>query len=236
MASRSPSLSSPSLPNACVSFPPKPAPSSMGEEKEALSGDLSEEEDGEAPWQCTEPTSRSHECEGAPPPHFRRSHFRRSLTAAVELGSPSLRRHLKWYQRPSPRWFVPGTLLMSLSMGVTISPRVEIYYKLICRVMGPEESGTTLPPPQTEVRLRPQSSIADQPLPSSSPPSAQHDVVGHVVQQANTSSMGLPIFRFEVIPTTEDSWTQQCHKSPNCRRPSRLSYVTSPSLPRVREC
>lgn len=134
------------------------------------------------------------------------------LTSSLSTGSQSLRRKLKWYQRPSPLWFVPGTLIMSLSMGMTISPKVEIYYQLICRAMGPEESGTTLPPPQTDVRLGPQPPLHDS-LPSSPKPSSQNDVVAQFVEQANTSAMGLPGFQFEVIPTNGDSWAKQCHKS-----------------------
>ncbi|KAI5479857.1 MFS transporter [Pseudohyphozyma bogoriensis] len=47
--------------------------------------------------------------------------------------SKSVYRKMPWYKRPSPLWFLPGTMLMALSMGMIISPKIEIYTQLICR-------------------------------------------------------------------------------------------------------
>ncbi|BGP20086.1 hypothetical protein JCM10213v2_008221 [Rhodosporidiobolus nylandii] len=57
------------------------------------------------------------------------------------------RAELPWWKRPSPVWFIPGTLAISLSMGMTIAPKLEIYTQLICRSLPPEVSGVTAPPP-----------------------------------------------------------------------------------------
>lgn len=191
---------------------PKSKRSGLGEEEqEGLLGAESGEEDGESDWEDAAPSGHQlHRRSSRSRKWLCAAHRRSWLTSPPRPGSQSHRRKLKWYQRPSPMWFVPGTLIMSLSMGMTISPKVEIYYQLICRAMGPEESGTTLPPPQTDIRLGPQPSIPDQPLPA---PSSRLGVVGDFVEQATTSAMGLPGFQFEVIPTDGDSWAKQCHKS-----------------------
>ncbi|GAA5958654.1 hypothetical protein JCM3765_006709 [Sporobolomyces pararoseus] len=57
---------------------------------------------------------------------------------------------LPWYKRPSPIWLLPGTFLMSISMGLTFAPKLEIYTQLICRSMDPLKSKVTLPPPVLE--------------------------------------------------------------------------------------
>ncbi|GAA6008282.1 hypothetical protein JCM10207_000068 [Rhodosporidiobolus poonsookiae] len=57
------------------------------------------------------------------------------------------RNELPWWKRPSPVWFIPGTLAISLSMGMTIAPKLAIYTQLICRAMDPAKSGVTAPPP-----------------------------------------------------------------------------------------
>lgn len=108
---------------------------------------------------------------------------------------------------------------MALTMGMTISPKIEIYYQLICRVMGPEESGTTLPPPTIDTGLSPQ-------LPRLSNSSrleyesfgAGENSVDRFVRQATISARGLPGFRFEVMPSEGDSWAKQCHKSHNVQK------------------
>ncbi|GJN94314.1 hypothetical protein Rhopal_007388-T1 [Rhodotorula paludigena] len=61
--------------------------------------------------------------------------------------SKSRTRKLRWYQRPSPVWFFPGTICMALTMGMTVAPKLEIYTQLICRAMPVDKSGVTLPPP-----------------------------------------------------------------------------------------
>ncbi|KAM0789782.1 hypothetical protein ACM66B_006635 [Microbotryomycetes sp. NB124-2] len=48
------------------------------------------------------------------------------------------RDRLPWYKRPSPIWFIPGTLIMTLSMSATSSPKLEIYYQLVCKAIGPQ--------------------------------------------------------------------------------------------------
>ncbi|GAA5965156.1 hypothetical protein JCM21900_004621 [Sporobolomyces salmonicolor] len=63
--------------------------------------------------------------------------------------SRSARSKLAWYKRPSPIWFIPGTLFMAITMGMTIAPKIEIYTQLICRAMPVEKSGVTVPPPLT---------------------------------------------------------------------------------------
>ncbi|GAA5901855.1 hypothetical protein JCM6882_008691 [Rhodosporidiobolus microsporus] len=57
------------------------------------------------------------------------------------------RSELPWWKRPSPLWFMPGTLAIALSMGMTIAPKLSIYTTLICRAMPTERSGVTVPPP-----------------------------------------------------------------------------------------
>lgn len=134
------------------------------------------------------------------------------ITCVLRTGSHSHRRRLPWWKRPSPILFLPGTIFMSLSMGMTISPKVEIFYQLICRVLGPEQSGTTLPPPQSDVRAGPfLGGPSDRPDVSLPELMTEGEVVDRFVEQATTSSIG---FRFEVQPQQGDSWSRQCHKSP----------------------
>ncbi|GAA5821058.1 hypothetical protein JCM11251_001943 [Rhodosporidiobolus azoricus] len=57
------------------------------------------------------------------------------------------REELPWHKRPSPVWFIPGTLAIALSMGMTIAPKLSIYTTLVCRALPPERSGVTVPPP-----------------------------------------------------------------------------------------
>lgn len=43
--------------------------------------------------------------------------------------------------------FYPGILFTSLSLGMIIAPKIEIYTELICRSIDPAKSGVNLPPP-----------------------------------------------------------------------------------------
>ncbi|GAA5903451.1 hypothetical protein JCM8208_001923 [Rhodotorula glutinis] len=71
----------------------------------------------------------------------------RPTTRSSHSRSKSRVRNLKWYQRPSPIWFFPGTFLLAMSGGMIISPKLEIYTQLICRAMPVEKSHVSLPPP-----------------------------------------------------------------------------------------
>ncbi|GEM11059.1 MFS transporter [Rhodotorula toruloides] len=130
---------------------------------------------------------------------------------------------MKWYQRPSPIWFFPGTFIIALTMGMTIAPKLEIYTQLICRAMPAEKSGVTLPPPVIE--------IADLSAPASS----------YVLRRAEPTAMGRILFEWSAAPEPEvqpstsaaksstsapilapapgapartgDTWSKQCHKS-----------------------
>lgn len=119
------------------------------------------------------------------------------------------------------------TVFMSLSIGMTIAPKLEIYNQLLCRAIGPERSGTTTPAPGSAFFL---------PLPRSSPenPVAASNVkwfvrpkeedmrreVGEYVM--GVVEKGTEAFEFEGAfddgatkegEGEEESWSKQCHKS-----------------------
>ncbi|KAK4056403.1 hypothetical protein OIO90_002546 [Microbotryomycetes sp. JL221] len=82
-------------------------------------------------------------------------------------GSASGDDDLPWYKRPSPVLMLPGTLIMTLSMTATASPKLEIYYQLICKAIGPE-GGVLAPPshsPDQPVTLPP-TNPDQRPLPT----------------------------------------------------------------------
>ncbi|GAA6041794.1 hypothetical protein JCM8097_007164 [Rhodosporidiobolus ruineniae] len=57
------------------------------------------------------------------------------------------RAELPWWKRPSPIFFIPGTICIALAMGMTIAPKLQIYNQLVCSSMDPAVSGVTAPPP-----------------------------------------------------------------------------------------
>lgn len=138
-----------------------------------------------------------------------------SLLLLLTTSLPLIAR-LPWYKTPSPLWFIPGSLIMALTMGMTISPKVEIYYQLICRVMGPEESGTTLPPPLSDIGgLGPP--ISKPRIDNGS--ALEGDEVQRFVQQATTRKQATTRLQFELLSTAPgDTWIKQCHKSPNVQK------------------
>ncbi|SGY84187.1 BQ5605_C009g05682 [Microbotryum silenes-dioicae] len=119
--------------------------------------------------------------------------------------SNSTSRRLRWYQRPSPWFFIPGTLIMALSLGMTISPKLEIYYQLVCRNIEPKRSGVTLPPPLIELGQR----TARSGLASSAKLDNNQSLVHRFVERA----MGPQHFEFSSSATSGDSWSKQCHHS-----------------------
>ncbi|SCV74651.1 BQ2448_7680 [Microbotryum intermedium] len=138
--------------------------------------------------------------------------------------SSSTTRRLRWYQRPSPWFFIPGTLIMALSMGMTISPKVEIYYQLVCRNIGPEKSGVTLSPPLVELGQR----VPRNRLAALSPNPDDRFRVHRFVERA----MKPQHFEFTSSATSGDSWSKQCHKSVPVQQgvTSLVSYATSLSF------
>ncbi|GAA5882021.1 hypothetical protein JCM1840_000403 [Sporobolomyces johnsonii] len=130
----------------------------------------------------------SHEG-SAHPPHRRSSRSR----------SKSVRRNLAWYKRPSPVWFIPGTLFMAITMGMTIAPKIEIYTQLICRAMPVEKSGVTLPPPlasgATSGRAEGPEGVAEMAM--------RWEKGGGFEWTTTATGKG----------EDDESWAKQCHKS-----------------------
>ncbi|GAA5864066.1 hypothetical protein JCM8547_005123 [Rhodosporidiobolus lusitaniae] len=113
------------------------------------------------------------------------------------------RGELPWWKRPSPVWFIPGTLAISLSMGMTIAPKLEIYTQLICRSMDPERSGVTAPPPI----------LAKDPNASSlSSFSSQGRTVAFEWTPEGKGGEKAWEVREEDVDMDKE-WTRQCHKS-----------------------
>ncbi|BGP35454.1 hypothetical protein JCM10296v2_007292 [Rhodotorula toruloides] len=134
--------------------------------------------------------------------------------------SKSRRRKLRWYQRPSPIWFFPGTFIIALTMGMTIAPKLEIYTQLICRAMPVEKSGVTLPPPVIEITdySSPHILRRAEPTPTGrilfewSAAPAKEDLS---TAAAGNSSTSMPVLApAPGAPVrTGDTWSKQCHKS-----------------------
>ncbi|EUC62120.1 MFS transporter [Rhizoctonia solani AG-3 Rhs1AP] len=59
--------------------------------------------------------------------------------------APSVGPHRPWYNRPSPLWLLPLTIIGALLMAATIAPRQELYIRLVCNELRPEY--ILLPPP-----------------------------------------------------------------------------------------
>ncbi|GAA5993236.1 hypothetical protein JCM10908_004524 [Rhodotorula pacifica] len=133
--------------------------------------------------------------------------------------SKSRHRKLPWYKRPSPIWFFPGTLVIALTMGMTIAPKLEIYTQLICRSLPVNESGVTVPPPVYELG---RGVMVGSPLWDKHPLSSGSGM-------ENGTSLALewhasPSSANETLPTTttttsaaspisSGTWAQQCHRS-----------------------
>ncbi|GAA5989179.1 hypothetical protein JCM11641_002551 [Rhodosporidiobolus odoratus] len=118
-------------------------------------------------------------------------------------GSESVHRrraNLPWWKRPSPIWFIPGTLAISLSMGLTIAPKIEIYTQLVCRALPTSVSGVTAPPPI----LVTDPSNTPHPVPSESSPASPG-----MIKITWTSEDGLNVEELDMYK----EWSRQCHKS-----------------------
>lgn len=102
---------------------------------------------------------------------------------------------------------------MSLSIGMIMSPKVEIFSQLVCRAIagGPEDHT-----PNT---------IAIPPvLARASPAEFERDDVARFVTQASASP-----FKFENWDSaSDDSWAKQCRKKPEVQK-AVASLVRPPS-------
>ncbi|KAK4701137.1 hypothetical protein P7C70_g5100, partial [Phenoliferia sp. Uapishka_3] len=164
----------------------------LGESEGLLAGQESADEDEDEDGATTDGQQEEQ-------PHHRSARSR----------SKSQWRKVKWYQRPSPVWFLPGTLLMSLSIGMIMSPKIEIFTQLICRAIsaGPQDHvpNTVILPP---------TSPSTSPIASYMLRTESDDGVAQFVQQAHITP-----FKFENWETSEDgSWAKQCRSKPEVQR------------------
>jgi len=154
----------------------------------------------------------------------------RPTTRSSHSRSKSRVRNLKWYHRPSPIWFFPGTFLLAMTGGMIISPKLEIYTQLICRAMPVEKSHVSLPPPLVDAQpVTGVSPIAGAPISttpvnstSTSTSSSSHS--GHqdrlFFEWTASPAPVLGVDRdsdghLDTATTTKDgdSWSLQCQKS-----------------------
>ncbi|KAK4051582.1 hypothetical protein OIV83_002722 [Microbotryomycetes sp. JL201] len=146
------------------------------------------------------------------------------------------RDRLPWHKRPSPIWFIPGTLIMTLSMSATSSPKLEIYYQLVCKAIGPQQTmpardPVVVPPPVDPGRSRLPPSMTATLYHSSS---RDVDVVQAFIakslstpedidlpQPHQPSELPIPApparsSRWKLViddSGDDESWMKQCHKS-----------------------
>ncbi|BGP51690.1 hypothetical protein JCM10450v2_007640 [Rhodotorula kratochvilovae] len=165
-------------------------------ELEPSSEDSDAVSDGDAPQDGT----RSH--------RPRRSSHSRSK-------SRTRTRTLKWYQRPSPIWFFPGTFLLAVSTGMILAPKLEIYTQLICRAMPIEKSRVTAPPPIFDVQ--PGGGSAESPIagaPIAVPGNGTTAAKGRLVFEWSAHSATADEGGKAGAPAKDgDSWSLQCQKS-----------------------
>lgn len=111
--------------------------------------------------------------------------------------------------------FLPSTLAMSLSIGMIIAPKFEIYTQLICRNIGPERSGTTLPAPTTSI-------LDNDALRGSGSRKSKNSTstISNLVF-GNFDDNNDEIFEFvsgavlsSLKEKEDDSWSKQCRRSP----------------------
>ncbi|GAA5844329.1 hypothetical protein JCM9279_001772 [Rhodotorula babjevae] len=146
-----------------------------------------------------------------PHPHHRSSHSR----------SKSRVRNLKWYHRPSPIWFFPGTFLLAMTGGMIISPKLEIYTQLICRAMPVEKSHVSLPPPILDAQpVTGVSPIAGAPISTTPVNSTDAHPNRLFFEWTASPAPVLGVDRshdghLDTAQTTRDgdSWSLQCQKS-----------------------
>ncbi|KAM0751846.1 MFS general substrate transporter [Meredithblackwellia eburnea MCA 4105] len=169
-------------------------------------GSDGEEEDGEADGGQQTP-------DGGVGGVHQQDHYRRSSRSR----SKSQRRKLKWHQRPSPLWFLPGTLLMSLSIGMVMSPKVEIFTQLICRALnaGPQDSNSTPPVMAPSAPIPTSTVLRSHHLHSASSYSSSSDNSTNLfVQQSVLKGLEFENWGSE----DQESWAKQCRKNPDVQK------------------
>ncbi|KAH9930705.1 major facilitator superfamily domain-containing protein [Fomitopsis serialis] len=63
---------------------------------------------------------------------------------AFEAAIHEWRQSLPWWKRPSPWWFICAVPFSSMSMAMTLAPRIQIYTELACDAYKPEYTNKTL--------------------------------------------------------------------------------------------
>jgi hypothetical protein len=142
---------------------------------------------------------------------------------------------------PVPEWhtdgqcrFLPGTLVMSLSIGMIISPKIEIYTQLVCRAVGPERSGTTLPEPMGAFEYDGMRVKTVHAVGTSGHGTGWYDAmwVQHHYEHAGPHHAAGEDYS---IAQEQDTWSKQCRRSPQVQKAvtALVSPLSSPSSSRV---
>lgn len=118
--------------------------------------------------------------------------------------------------------FIPGNLIMALSMGMNIAPKLSIYNELICRALGSEKAGTTVPAPADSNLGNgyrphepwvggPNKPVSDVPEPTLAHPVNAHFDEGHVQHVIGVNTF---VKRALSKARPSDDWATQCRRSP----------------------
>lgn len=128
---------------------------------------------------------------------------------------------------------MPGTFMLSLSMGMTISPKIELFTQLVCRGVSAGDRGAVVVPPSSdnmtlatswELRSTRASEDADA-----------TDGVASFVQQSMSTAGNLETWEDAAV---DDTWAKQCRKNPEVQKgvaslvrpPSRLRDSARPLI------
>lgn len=109
--------------------------------------------------------------------------------------------------------FFPATLMTSLSLGMIIAPKIQIYTELICRSIDPSQSGVTLPFPGID-------SLNPSPITILLPVTIPPRLLNTTESLAQPRSMEDPqLFLIkqldvDVMGRRNDTWFGQCQSSP----------------------
>jgi len=114
--------------------------------------------------------------------------------------------------------FIPGNLIMALCMGMNIGPKLAIFNELICRALGDEGAGTTVPAPSD-------STLGLGPRPNRPWIGGPNKPVQEVPEAPQTRAVGahldvdhdqhlLAVSAFVNRAVANDDWAAQCRTSP----------------------